>query len=107
MRNNSAAAKSSASSHETGFPRNSGKPVSWDEALDFAAAELLRIRSESGPAAIFSYRSGGSLGALKLLTAYFFSEFGPVTAKSGDISSAAGDASQMLDFCEEDSDDLF
>src|SRR5713226_2345000 len=28
-----------------------GKPVSWDVALDFAAAELLRIRSESGPAA--------------------------------------------------------
>ncbi len=40
-----------------------GKPVSWDAALDFAAAQLLRIRSESGPAAIFNYRSGGSLGA--------------------------------------------
>ncbi len=84
-----------------------GKPVSWDEALDFAAAELLRIRSESGPAAIFSYRSGGSLGALKLLTDYFFSEFGPVTGKSGDICSGAGDAAQMLDFGEEDSNDLF
>jgi anaerobic selenocysteine-containing dehydrogenase len=39
-----------------------GKPVSWDEALDFAGGELLRIRAESGPAAIFHYRSGGSLG---------------------------------------------
>src|SRR5256885_7100786 len=39
-----------------------GKPVSWDEALDFAARELLRIRAESGPAAIFHYRSGGGPG---------------------------------------------
>src|SRR5258708_40354277 len=61
-----------------------GKPVSWDEALDFAARELLRIRTESGPSAIFHYRSGGSLGALKLLSDYFFSEFGPVTVKRGD-----------------------
>lgn len=84
-----------------------GKPVSWDEALDFAASELLRIRSESGPAAIFNYRSGGSLGALKHLTDYFFSEFGPVTVKGGDICSGAGDEAQMIDFGEEDSNDLF
>ena len=84
-----------------------GKTVSWDEALDFAASELLRIRAESGPAAIFAYRSGGSLGALKHLTDYFFSEFGPVTGKCGDICSGAGDAAQMLDFGEEDSNDLF
>src|SRR3982074_3466843 len=84
-----------------------GKPVSWDVALDFAAAELLRIRSESGPAAIFNYRSGGSLGALKHLTDYFFSELGPVTVKRGDICSGAGDEAQLLDFGEEDSHDLF
>src|SRR5436305_772017 len=57
-----------------------GKPVSWDEALDFAAGELLRIRSESGPAAIFHYRSGGSLGALKHLSDHFFARFGPAVA---------------------------
>jgi anaerobic selenocysteine-containing dehydrogenase len=84
-----------------------GKPVSWDAALDFAAAQLLRIRSESGPAAIFNYRSGGSLGALKHLTDYFFSEFGPTAVKRGDICSGAGDEAQMLDFGEEDSHDLF
>ncbi len=84
-----------------------GKPVSWDEALDFAARELLRIRTESGPSAIFHYRSGGSLGALKLLSDYFFSEFGPVTVKRGDICSGAGDEAQLLDFGEEDSHDLF
>src|SRR5258706_8434431 len=41
------------------------EPVSWERALDFAAAELVRIRAESGPAAIFHYKSGGSLGLLK------------------------------------------
>jgi anaerobic selenocysteine-containing dehydrogenase len=84
-----------------------GKPVSWDEALDFAARELLRIRSESGPSAIFHYRSGGSLGALKHLSDHFFARFGPVTVKSGDICSGAGDAAQLLDFGEEDAHDLF
>src|SRR5450432_1610021 len=84
-----------------------GKPVSWDEALDFAAHELLRIRAESGPSAIFHYRSGGSLGALKHLSDHFFARFGPVTVKSGDICSGAGDAAQLLDFGEEDSHDLF
>src|SRR5437763_10304974 len=84
-----------------------GNPVSWDEAIDFAARELTRIRAGSGPQAIFHYRSGGSLGALKHLTDYFFSEFGPVTSKRGDICSGGGDAAQLLDFGEEDSHDIF
>ncbi len=84
-----------------------GEPVSWDEALDFAAGELLRIRAESGPAAIFHYRSGGNLGALKHLSDYFFEKFGPVTTKRGDICSGGGDAAQLLDFGEEDSHDIF
>ena len=84
-----------------------GEPVSWEEALDFAARELLRIRAESGPAAIFHYRSGGSLGALKHLSDYFFEKLGPVTVKRGDICSGAGDAAQLLDFGVEDSNDLF
>jgi anaerobic selenocysteine-containing dehydrogenase len=84
-----------------------GKPVSWDEALDFAAGELLRIKAESGPSAIFHYRSGGSLGALKHLSDYFFARLGPVTVKTGDICSGAGDAAQLLDFGEEDAHDFF
>jgi anaerobic selenocysteine-containing dehydrogenase len=84
-----------------------GEPVSWERALDFAAAELTRIRAESGPAAIFNYRSGGSLGALKHLVDYFFEQFGPVTVKRGDICSGAGDEAQMIDFGEEDAHDLF
>jgi anaerobic selenocysteine-containing dehydrogenase len=83
------------------------RPVSWDAALDFAAEKLLRIRAESGPAAIFHYRSGGTLGALAHLTDYFFEHLGPVTTKRGDICSGAGDAAQTMDFGEEDSHDLF
>ena len=83
------------------------RSIEWKEALDIAAEKLLRFRRESGPASIFHYRSGGSLGLLTLLTDHFFSLFGPVTSKRGDICSGAGDAAQMTDFGEEDSHDLF
>ncbi len=81
-------------------------PVGWDQALDFVAERLLAIRRESGPAAIFHYRSGGSLGILKTLCDHFFERFGPVTIKRGDICSGAGDAAQLTDFGAEDSNDL-
>jgi anaerobic selenocysteine-containing dehydrogenase len=80
-------------------------PVGWDEALDHIACELERIRRESGPAAIFHYRGGGSLGLLKVLSDYFFDLFGPVTVKSGDICSGAAEAAQELDFGVSDSSD--
>jgi anaerobic selenocysteine-containing dehydrogenase len=83
------------------------RPVGWDEALDVAAERLTAIRRESGPAAIFHYRSGGSLGLLKSLSDYFFERFGPVTVKRGDICSGAGEAAQMMDFGDCDSHDLF
>jgi anaerobic selenocysteine-containing dehydrogenase len=83
------------------------RPVSWDEALDFVADKLERIKKESGPSAIFHYRSGGSLGVLKMLSDWFFELYGPVTIKRGDICSGAGDYAQMEDFGEEDSHDLF
>jgi anaerobic selenocysteine-containing dehydrogenase len=81
--------------------------VGWDEALDFVAERLLAIRAESGPAAIFHYRSGGSLGLLKPLADHLFERFGPVTIKRGDICSGAGEAAQRLDFGTSDSSDLF
>jgi len=81
-------------------------PVSWDRALDLVAESMLRIRDESVPAAILNYRSGGSLGIMKHVTDYFFERFGPVTIKSGDICSGAGDAAQVEDFGDEDSHDL-
>lgn len=83
------------------------QPVSWEEALDFAASRLAHIKAESGPASIVHYRSGGSLGMLTMLTDYFFERFGPVSIKRGDICSGAGDAAQVLDFGEEESSDLF
>lgn len=83
------------------------RSASWEEALDLVAGRLASVRAESGPAAILNYRSGGSLGLMKSLTDHFFERFGPVTIKSGDICSGAGDAAQLLDFGDEDSHDLF
>jgi anaerobic selenocysteine-containing dehydrogenase len=83
------------------------REVSWQQALDHAAAKLVAIRAESGPAAIFNYRSGGTLGLLGAVVDYFFERFGPVTVKRGDICSGAGDAAQMTDFGVEDSSDVF
>lgn len=81
--------------------------VSMDEALDVAADRLLKIRAESGPAAIFHYRSGGSLGMLKLVADRFFEQFGPCANKIGDVCSGAGEAAQEIDFGVSDSNDLF
>jgi anaerobic selenocysteine-containing dehydrogenase len=83
------------------------RPIGWDEAFAIAAERLETIRRESGPAAIFHYRSGGSLGLLKHLTDHFFEQYGPVTVKRGDICAGAGSAAQMLDFGDEDSNDVF
>jgi len=82
------------------------EPVSWDEAVAVAAERLERIRAESGPAAIFHYRSGGSLGLLKSLADRFFEELGPCTTKIGDICSGAGEAAQIEDFGVSESSDL-
>ncbi|MFO0586697.1 MAG: molybdopterin-dependent oxidoreductase [Polyangiaceae bacterium] len=82
-------------------------PVTWDEALDVAAERLTKIRAEHGPASIFHYRSGGTLGVLAMIVDAFFERFGPVTGKRGDICSGAGDFAQLTDFGEEDSHDLF
>src|SRR5436309_3499242 len=73
-------------------------PIGWDDALDLAAEKLLAIKRESGPAAILNYRSGGSLGLLKMLVDYFFARFGPCAVKRGDICSGAGEAAQSADF---------
>lgn len=83
------------------------REVPWEEAISFAAARLLEIRAESGPAAILHYRSGGSLGMLKSVVDLFFELLGPVSVKRGDICSGAGDAAQEADFGEEESHDLF
>src|SRR5262245_22836165 len=83
------------------------RPVSWDAALDLIAEKMLRIKSESGGAAILHYRSGGTLGLMKFLNDRLFELFGPCAVKAGDICSGAGDAAQLADFGEEDSNDIF
>ncbi|MFZ9887968.1 MAG: molybdopterin-dependent oxidoreductase [Myxococcota bacterium] len=82
-------------------------PISWEEALDFAATELRRIRSSFGPEAIFHYRGGGSLGYLKALTDLFFERFGPCTVTGGNICNGAAEAAQHLDFGDHESNDIF
>jgi anaerobic selenocysteine-containing dehydrogenase len=83
------------------------EPVGWEEALDEIAARLLEIRATSGPAAILHYRCGGSMGLLKEVVDHFFARLGPVTVKSGDVCTGAGDAAQLRDFGDEESHDLF
>jgi anaerobic selenocysteine-containing dehydrogenase len=87
--------------------RSQLEPASWTEALDHIAERLTAIRAESGPTAILHYKSGGSLGVLKLLSEYFFEQLGPCATKRGDICSGAGDFAQATDFGESDSHDLF
>lgn len=83
------------------------EPATWDAALALVADKLRTVRDESGPAAIFHYRSGGSLGILKHLTDLFFDQFGPCATKVGDICSGAGEAAQLHDLGTSDSNDLF
>ncbi|MFM8282687.1 MAG: molybdopterin-dependent oxidoreductase [Planctomycetaceae bacterium] len=83
------------------------EPIGWDDALDDIAARLMRIRAESGPAAILHYRCGGSMGLLKEVVDHFFARFGPVSVKSGDVCTGAGDAAQQRDFGDRESHDLF
>ncbi|HEY0483967.1 MAG TPA: molybdopterin-dependent oxidoreductase [Kofleriaceae bacterium] len=80
--------------------RRSGslEPATWDDALDLIAARLTAIKRESGPAAIFHYRSAGGMGIVKHVTSYFFELFGPVTDRQGDICSGAGEWAQNTDF---------
>jgi len=79
----------------------------WEAALSLVADKLRSVRDESGPASIFHYRSGGSLGILKHLTDLFFDQFGPCATKVGDICSGAGEAAQLQDLGTSDSNDLF
>jgi anaerobic selenocysteine-containing dehydrogenase len=83
-------------------------PASWDDALELVAQRLMAIRAESGPAAIFHYRSGGSLGLVTAIaSSRFFDLFGPVTAQRGDLCSGAGEAAQEEDFGISESHDVF
>ena len=81
--------------------------IDWNDALDLLADRMLTFRRESGSESIFQYRCGGSLGIMKHVGDYFFQKFGPVTVKSGDVCTGAGEAAQIRDFGEFDSSDFF
>ena len=83
------------------------EPATWDEALGFIVDSMQRFKSESGGASMMHYRCGGSLGMMKVVSDFFFEKFGPVTVKSGDICAGAGEAAQMTDFGDFDSNDFF
>ena len=86
---------------------NCFEPASWDSVLERISQSMLQFREESGPASIMHYRCGGSMGMMKLVTDYFFEKFGPVTTKTGDVCTGAGDSAQQLDFGTVDSHDIF
>ena len=72
--------------------------ICFEEAIELVANRFVDVRSRWGASAILHYRSGGSLGKLKVLTDAFFSHFGPVTTTTGDICSGAPSAAQKADF---------
>lgn len=81
--------------------------ISLNDALDLAAEKLRHFRDRFGGQSIMQYRCGGSIGIMKQLGDYFFSRFGPVCTKGGDICSGAGETAQLMDFGELDSNDFF
>lgn len=78
------------------------EPVTWEEALDLCAAQLTKVREQSGASSILHYRSGGSLGLLQGLWDLFFHALGPVTVKRGSVCEGAGIHAQNLDFGDSD-----
>ncbi len=75
------------------------EPASWDEALALVAGRFRAIVAESGPSAIFHYRSGGALGMIVAQASnLFFEQLGGATVKRGDICSGGGEAAQTADF---------
>lgn len=83
------------------------QPIGWTDALDLIAERMLTFRKESSAASILNYRCGGSMGMMPIVTDFFFERFGPVTTKSGDVCSGAGEAAQETDFGTFDSNDFF
>lgn len=65
-------------------------PVSWERALDLAAARLDAARRTRGPWSVMHYRSAGSVGLAKELGDRFWNLFGGVTELTGDFCLGAG-----------------
>lgn len=82
--------------------------ITWERALDLAAAGLERALREA-PAAVVLVPGGGSLGLRKMLVDHFFHSLGPVTRLGGGVCDETGAAAQRIDFgdkCAHDYTDL-
>jgi len=74
------------------------EPMSWDDALDLAAANLSRIRGESGPTAVAQVSYSGIKGLVaKTVGKLFWAHFGGATVTEGGMSVEAVHAAQHAD----------
>ncbi|MCK6601245.1 MAG: molybdopterin-dependent oxidoreductase [Bacteroidetes bacterium] len=69
--------------------------ISWDEAIDLAAAALTEAIETYGPLSILSYQSAGSMSALKILNHRFFNLLGGVTTTWGSLCGGASSAARL------------
>ena len=65
-------------------------PISWDEALDHIAEQLVRLREGPGPQALLFYAGSGTKGLLGGCGPAFFRFFGGYTTTYGDLCWPAG-----------------
>lgn len=64
--------------------------ISIDEALNSAAAELLRIRKENGPQSVLWYKGSGQSGLTNEISTEFWKAFGGATTTYGNLCWPAG-----------------
>ncbi len=64
--------------------------ISWDEALDSIASELIRIRDSFGPQSLLYYSASGTKGLLNDVGASFWGMYGGYTTTYGDLCWPAG-----------------
>jgi anaerobic dimethyl sulfoxide reductase subunit A len=74
--------------------------ISWDEALDTVASEIIRVRNTYGPASILYLAMGGDLGNLHngLQMARVFGQVGGFTMAWGITSFAGGVYAQRITY---------
>ncbi|WLT30852.1 molybdopterin-dependent oxidoreductase [Geothrix sp. PMB-07] len=72
--------------------------VSWDEALDLIARNLLEARRVHGPQSLFYYAASGTKGLLNSCGLAFWRQFGGCTTTYGDLCWPAGLEATRLTF---------
>jgi anaerobic selenocysteine-containing dehydrogenase len=72
--------------------------ITWDEALDTIAENILFFQKSYGDSSIMHYQRSSSWGATKHLVKRFFNLLGDVTTQSGSLCSGSVMAAQKADF---------